>query len=502
MGSRNRKKVFYNIISGLGYQFVIIALGFIMPRLYMVEFGSAVNGVLSTIKQIFAYLWLLEAGVGLATSQALYGPIAKQDRKSINSILAATSRCYLRTGAVYAAIVLAIAFIYSFLVADTLSPAIVFALAILNGLPTIFSYLVFAKYRLFLEADGQSYVITTSDTIVQLATSIGKLLALLLFKDLVMVQAAYCICAILQLLYLYRYTKRNYPWLDVSVKPDFTFIEQKSSVLIHQISGVVFNNTDIILLSIFSDLKIVSVYSIYNLFFTTIQSLISTVTSSITFFLGQLFNSDRKRFMQGFEVYETVYIMATTYIFTMMGLFLLPLIRLYTSDVTDINYIDSLLLLLFVAMNLLSCSKVPVTQTINFSGRFKDTQNYAVIEMVLNVGITIVGILVWGIYGGLLGSVLALIYRCIVTIRFANKKIFERSSWHTYRRIALNNGLCVLLLIILGLHAASELPFMRLLLLGIIYAVPVAIIFLLANILAERSAFHFIMDLIHRRRYR
>lgn len=502
MGSRNRKKVFYNIIAGLGYQLVIIMLGFIMPRLYMVEFGSAVNGVLSTIKQIFAYLWILEAGVGLATSQALYGPIARQDHKSINSILAATNRCYLRTGAVYAAIVLAIAVTYSFLVADTLSPAVVFTLVILNGLPTIFSYLVFAKYRLFLVADGQNYVITTSETIVQLTTSVGKLLALLIFKNLVMVQATYCVCAIVQLLYLYRYTKRHFPWLDISVEPDFTSIGQRNSVLIHQVSSVIFNNTDIILLSVLADFKIVSVYSIYNLFFTTIQNLISTVTSSVTFFLGQLFNTDRKRFLQSFDAYETVYIMGTTYIFTMMGLFLLPLIRLYTSDVTDINYIDPLLLVLFVAMNLLYCNEIPVIEAINFSGRFKDTQSYSVIEMVLNVSITIVGILLWGIYGGLLGSVLALIYRCIVTIRFANRRIFERSSWHSYRRIAVNNGLCVLLLSILGLRSASELPFMQLLLQGILYAVPVALVFLLANILAERSAFRFVVDLIHRRSQR
>ena len=61
-----------NLRSSLVYQFVLVSLIFILPRLYLENFGSEVNGVLSTIKQIFIYMFLLEAGVGLATTQALY----------------------------------------------------------------------------------------------------------------------------------------------------------------------------------------------------------------------------------------------------------------------------------------------------------------------------------------------------------------------------------------------------------------------------------------------
>ena len=53
-----------NLISSLVYQVVLISLSFILPRLYLENFGSEVNGVLSTIKQIFTYMCLLEAGVG------------------------------------------------------------------------------------------------------------------------------------------------------------------------------------------------------------------------------------------------------------------------------------------------------------------------------------------------------------------------------------------------------------------------------------------------------
>ena len=98
-----------NLISSLIYQIVLISLSFLLPRLYLENFGSEVNGVLSTIKQIFTYMCLLEAGVGLATTQALYKRIGEKDFDGASSVLSATHSYYIKTGFVYSAIVLLIA---------------------------------------------------------------------------------------------------------------------------------------------------------------------------------------------------------------------------------------------------------------------------------------------------------------------------------------------------------------------------------------------------------
>lgn len=62
------KRVVLNIISNLSYEAVKIVFGFVLPRLYLVNFGSDVNGLDSTIKNIFAYLALLEAGAACRRS--------------------------------------------------------------------------------------------------------------------------------------------------------------------------------------------------------------------------------------------------------------------------------------------------------------------------------------------------------------------------------------------------------------------------------------------------
>ena len=69
---------------------VAVICGLVLPRLWAVSYGSEMNGLLSSLTQFLMYLYLFEAGVGAATVQALYKPVALQDWKKISSVLAAT----------------------------------------------------------------------------------------------------------------------------------------------------------------------------------------------------------------------------------------------------------------------------------------------------------------------------------------------------------------------------------------------------------------------------
>ena len=93
--SEKDNRVKYNLLSGLVYQIILIVISFLLPRLYLENFGSEVNGVLSTIKQIFVYMGLLEAGIGLAATQALYKPVAEKNHGKISAILSAANNFYI-----------------------------------------------------------------------------------------------------------------------------------------------------------------------------------------------------------------------------------------------------------------------------------------------------------------------------------------------------------------------------------------------------------------------
>jgi O-antigen/teichoic acid export membrane protein len=478
------------------YQVVYITLGFLLPRLYLENFGSEVNGVLSAIKQIFTYLILLEAGTGLATVQALYKPVAEGRFKESSAILAATKNYYIKTGFIYSAIVLVIAVIYSFVIPTNVDSWVVFSIVVLTGVPSLFSYFIVLKYRILMEVDGRKYVITNSETAVQLISSIGKILVLVFTDSLILIQVVYCAIAVFQMLYLYIYAKRRYKWINLKEKPDYKAVSQKKSVLVHQLSSMVFNNTDIILVSAMCDFKVASVYTVYNMFFTQVQSFITSLTSSFTFALGQMFHTDRKKFDKIFSMYETFYILCSFVIFTLMAVFLLPIIQIYTDGIDDAEYTNAALLLLFVLMRILSNGRIPVNQVMEFAGKFKDTRSHAIIEMVINIGVSVVAIMKWGVCGAIVGTIAALLFRGTVTIHFVNKKLLERGQMKTYKLWIINSVIFALIMAIFFVDSFNGLSFGSLVLKGIIHAPWIVGLYVAVNFIFQRSAFRTLFGIL------
>ena len=489
-------RIKHNLVSSLVYQVVLITLSFLLPRLYLENFGSEVNGVLSTIKQIFTYMCLLEAGVGLATTQALYKKIGKKDYKSASAVLSATHSYYIKTGIIYSAIVILIAVVYAYFIPTSIDSNVLFFIVILNAIPSLFSYFVQAKYRILMEVDGRKYVINNSETILQLASNIGKILVLLLTDSLILIQLVYCSIAILELLYLYFYAKRRYTWLNLKEAPDFEAISQKNSVLVHQLSGMVFNNTDVILISFLCDFKAVSIYAIYNIFFSQVQNFITSVVSSFTFALGQMFHTDREKFDKLFSAYETFYIMVTNIIYTLMAVFLLPIIQIYTSGINDAEYTNVYLLLLFVVMNLVANGKLPLNGVIEYSGDFEKTRSHAIWEMIINITVSVLAIFYMGISGAILGTIVALLYRGIVTIYYSNRKVLKRSQMRTYKIIISNALVFAIIMAMFFVDTFRNISFLKLLLYGILHSVWIVGLYLVVNFIFNRAAFKTIFELL------
>jgi len=489
-----------NLISSVVYQVVLISLSFLLPRLYLENFGSQVNGVLSTIKQIFAYMCLLEAGVGLATTQALYKKIGEKDYESASGVLSATHRYYIKTGVVYSLIVLVIAVVYSYVIPTGISGHVVFAMVVLNALPALFSYFVQAKYRILMEVDGRRYIINNSETVVQLLSNFGKVLVLFLTDSLVLIQLVYCVIALFQLTFLYVYAKKRYTWLNLKAKPDFKAIAQKNSVIVHQISGMVFNNTDIIMISFLCDFKAVSIYTIYSIFFSQVQNFITNIMSGVSYAMGQMFHVDRQRFNKVFAAYETAYIMATFLIYTLMAVFLLPLIQIYTSGINDAQYTNTTLVILFVVMNLLANAKLPANLIIEYSGEFARTRSHAIWEMIINITASAAAIMLWGICGAIVGTVLALIYRSIVVIHYSNKKVLGESVMKTYRNWIVNGLVFAFVMAIFYVDSFSGLSFGKLIVKGVVHSLWIVPLYIAANVMFNRDIVKTLIEFIREKK--
>lgn len=486
------KKILKNIKANVLYQLITIALGIFIPRLVLVNLGSEANGLLNSTNQMLVYLALLEGGVGLTITQAMYKPVAENNHDEVNGIMAASNDFHREVGTLYFIGVFIIALFYTFTVQTTFSKPTVFLVILLTGMPQVINFFFQGKYRTLLSVDGKGYVLTNMSTVFYIGTSITKIHLLLNGFGVVAIQMMYFVISLLQMIFILWYVKKSYPWLDLSVRPMKEKIGKRGSVFIHQISGFVFSSTDTIILTYFCGLKTVSVYAMYNMLFGMVSSLIGNVTGGAVFALGQIYQTDKKRYQIVTNCYETLNIAVNAAACSVACLFILPFLRLYTDGVNDINYIDTYLPFLFALPIFLQAVRFSSQKTIEYAGKFKETQPHALIEMILNITISVFGVIKFGIYGVLFGTIAALLFRGCLMIRYCSKTILHNSTWPVYRKLIINSVLSCVYIGLLHEKTQTLNNYSEIIVFAGLLFVLALIVFISINLLVDRDAAKYI----------
>lgn len=429
-------------IFGILQQLLTLIFGLIVPRLFIRTFGSEMNGLLSSLGNIYSYLALVEAGVGTAAIQALYGPLGRGDRNGINGIMSATAHYYNKAGFVYLLGVIAIAIIYPLTVTTTIPFWTVFTLTILSGASGVINFWVQGKYMVLLQAEGKKYLMSITTMLVYVAGNVMKIVLLQQGYDVIAIHVGHFIIGLLQMAFYYVYIHRNYSWLNLKAEPDKQSLSQSGAVFVQQIMWMICNNTDILVLTyVAKDLKSVSVYTVYLMVFSTVEKLFSTLFGSFHYLLGQKYNTDKAAYMPLHRIYESLSTYGSFALYTIAFVLITPFMKVYTAGITDIQYVDPYLPILFTVMHLFSSSREASARVINFAGHFRQMQWRAVAESAINVIVSVILVTKLGIYGVLLGTIVAYVYRTNDVIIYANKKVLCRSCLCTYRIALINVGI-------------------------------------------------------------
>ena len=181
--------------------------------------------------------------------------------------------------------------------------------------------------------------------------------------------------------------------------------------------------------------------------------------------------------------------MATFIIYTLMAVFLLPLVQIYTQGIDDANYTNVYLVLLFVIMNLLANGKLPSNHVLEWSGKFEETRSHAIIEMLINLVVSVVAILKWGICGAIIGTIVALLYRGTMMIYYSNKKVLERGVFNTYKLWIVNGAVFAFIMFVFFVDSFAGLSFVNLLIKGVIHSLWMVPLYLVINFIFFRTAF-------------
>lgn len=437
--SNQRKKIAYNMVSGLLSRFIIIFIGLIFPKLYIETFGSETNGLVASINQIFSYLLLLEAGVGVATLQSLYKPVSEKKVAEVNSILSASKGYYNKISIFYFLGVLIVAFIYPLTISSSLSNIQIALITLSTGLASFIRFQNFQVRLNLLKAEGKEYVVNFFLNGTNIFIYIFKIILLTNGFSIVIVQSIEFIITFAQSILLNIYFKMEYKEIDFKAKPNKKSLNQSGSVMIHQISGLIFNSTDILLLTYLTNFNVVSVYTIYNTIANAVNMIATQVSNSFTFIIGHRISGDKKDFIKFFDAYELIYLSFSFTLATTMYILLTPFFTIYASGFENPDiYIDGLLAILFSLKLILLIGRAPFRQLIDTAGHFKNTRKQSIIESVINIVFTLFFIIHYNIYGALLGTIFALLYRTTDMIYYTNKYILKRSYKYNFIKWSLH----------------------------------------------------------------
>lgn len=486
------KRSIFNIIAGIISQSIIILLGFFIPRLLIYNYGSEINGLLTSVTQIYSYMALMEAGIGQACVQALYSYIVNNDIKSISSIINAATNKYKKIAVFYFIGICCFAVIYPNVVQTAYSSYYIAKIIFITGLSSVVNFYGSMALQQLLIAEGKAYVISNISLVIHILRYLSQIILINNGFDVVNVQLVYCLVGCLQCILVRGYFKRHYSWFIKTARPNYSALRQSNAFLIHQISSLVFSSTDTFLLTLFTSLNTVSIYAVYNTVISAINVFCSTLNNALTFVLGHLYYENQERYIKIFDAYNIFYISAVYTIITVSYFLYLPFVQFYTQQ-ADINYSYYGLPLLFCIIQLLSSARAVSNNLINIAGHTAKTVPRTLIEAIINIMISIITVQVWGIYGVLIGTICALLYRTNDIIIYANRIILNRSPKPTYYPFILNS----IIFIILGIFRRSIqihiTTFYELLIVGIKYGFCIAGIFILVNLFFFHDSVKFIV---------
>ncbi len=483
------EKAVYNVIASIMSQIVTVISGFILPHLIMRSFGSAYNGITSSVTQFLSVVALLRGGVGGATRVALYKALAKNDMNQISATIRATEIFMRKIAFIFAGFIVIFSCLYPFLVRDEFSWVFSSSLVLIISISTFVQYFFGITYQFLLQADQKQYITTFVDII---AILLNVVLSVLLIKAGVGIHGVKLGSAFafsILPLFLFFYCRKHYN-IQKDIKPDFSSISQRWDAFYHQLAAFVHNNTDVALLTVFFSQKVISVYTTYYLVGNGIKRILLTVSSGVEAAFGDIIAKDEKKVLQeDLSIYETIIHILSCLIFGPALILVTPFVRVYTLGMTDINYIRYAFGYMVIISEMLYCLRSPYEAIVNASGHFKQTKRYAFTEAGLNLIISIGLVWKYELLGVVIGTLVAIVFRIVAYGIYADTIIVHRSIWIGIKRFIVTGITMLISFLISYLIVPPEMTnYMN----WILYAIPVTVISfvvtILINLLLYRKA--------------
>ena len=217
-----------------------------------------------------------------------------------------------------------------------------------------------------------------------------------------------------------------------------SLIKDSKSFFVTEIAWLVFSSTDMIIIAILLSTSMASVYSIYNMVFLALSTLLSSIYNSMNYILGQKYQEGIETYSKYHDLFNSFFMAGITMLMSVAYILVLPFVKMYTNGVTDIEYINPYLPVLFCLVQILSWSRYVAGNMTGLSGYAKFASKLSILEASVHIALSLAFGITFGLSGVLLGSVCALPIKVIVLNYIAEKKVLCRAKGKTWKILLVN----------------------------------------------------------------
>lgn len=442
------KKLKYNTIFAFINQIITIVHGFILPRFYLQYYGSIIYGLTSSITQFLSVVSLMELGIGAVVQSALYEPLAKKDNRGISEIIISAERFFRKIAFAFLIYTIVLIFIYPNFIQEVGGWFFDASLITIIAVSSLAEYFFGMTYKLLLMADQRAFITLSVQSIALVFNFFACIILMKCGAPIHIVKLSTVLIMLLRPIVQQIYVRKNY-CLDKKLKLEGEPIKQKWNGVAQHMAYYVTNNTGTIVLSIFTTLENVSVYAVYNMVANGIRTLILTLNTGIQALFGNmLVNHEYHELYKRFSKFEWTMHTIVVLMFSCVGVLIVPFISVYTKGITDADYYQPIFAILLTMAHGMYCIRLPYNTMVLAAGHYRQTQMSSIIEMLLNLIISIVLVFKFGLVGVAIGTLVALCYRTIYLAWYLSHNILQYNIIHFCKNVAID-FLTIIIIVIL-----------------------------------------------------
>ncbi len=411
MAESRVKKSLLNAKVNLIFYVLTLALSFFSRKIFLDCLGADFVGLTGTLQNLLGFLNLAELGIGSAIGYVLYKPLFEENHQQINEIISVFAYLYRWIGWIILILGSILACFLPLIFPNTgFEPGVIYATYSAFLASSLIGYFINYKQTL-LGADQKNYIITGCFQSTNIIKVLIQMASAWYTRSYYLWVAIELIFGVIYSFILNWKISQVYPWLktEKTLKSKQTdsgkrIIKYTRQLFIHKMAGFVQFQSRPLLIYAFTSLSTVASYQNYTIIIDKISGFINSILGSTNASIGNLIAEGNKQNIKHvyWELFSIRMLIAGV---TCSSLYYLtePFIQLWVGNQYILN---KNILLLTILYSFFSYTRNVNDDFIYGYGLFWDTWS-PVSEIIINLSVSIIGGMIWGLEGVLLGGIIS-----------------------------------------------------------------------------------------------